>query len=329
MNRPPSEFVTIYETDLVRFITTCLKRAGLASDHADLMGRLLTDCDLRGVHSHGLNRLPMYCNDLLNGASNPNPTITVVQDTPTSIIVDGDGGIGYKPMVIATEAAIGKARESGLAIGMARHIGHYGAAGIYTRMCASADCIGFSVQGTSIPEFPDRPVATLGAPPMSFAFPASSYPPVVVDFNTCFFKESDMDLFERVPGVFFKSLGLTLASKLLGGSLVGQMLPQGRNVQKRYPSHAGGGTVVVIDPSSFVPKDAFLGDVDRFHHDIEQQMQPMPGYERAQLPGAVEAELEDRYRKEGIPIGMDVVRRVRPVAAELGVDCPWARLHGE
>lgn len=324
MNRPPTEYVTVSEASLQRFIRLCLERRGLASDHAVLMATVLTDCDLRGVHSHGLNRLPMYCRDLAAGASNPTPTVRIVKDTPTAVIVDGDGGIGYLPMVQATEAAVEKARRTGIAIGMARNIGHYGAAGIYTRMCADAGMIGFSVQGASMLEFPNRPVATLGSPPMSFAFPASRKPHVVVDFDTHFFREEDMDLFERIPGVFFKSLGLVLTSKFLGGTLVGQMLEDGRRYQKSYPSHAGGGTVVVIDPAAFVPPEAFYEDVDRFHVEIERQMQPMPGCHRAQLPGGVEAELEERYRREGIPISTDIVARVEPVAQELGVPPPWS-----
>ena len=324
MNRLPTDYVTVTETSLRQFIRVCLERRGLATEHAELMGRLLTGCDLRGVHSHGLNRLPMYCGDLAAGASNPTPTVRTVKDTPTAVIVDGDGGIGYLPMVRATEGAIEKARTAGIAIGMARHIGHYGAAGIYTRMCADAGMIGFSVQGASMLEFPDRPVATLGSPPMSFAFPASRRPHVVVDFDTHFFREDDLDLFERIPGVFFKSLGLVLTSKLLGGSLVGQMLEEGRRHQKTYPSHAGGGTIVVIDPGAFVPREAFCEDVDRFHDEIERQMQPMPGHERALLPGALEAELLERYRREGIPVSTQIVARVEPVADELGVPCPWS-----
>jgi LDH2 family malate/lactate/ureidoglycolate dehydrogenase len=192
-------------------------------------------------------------------------------------------------------------------------------------MCADAGLIGFSVQGASMLDFPDRPVATLGSPPMSFAFPASRRPHVVADFSTRFFSEEDMDLFDRLPGVFFKGLGLVLTSKLLGGSLVGQMLEEGRRYQKTYPSHAGGGTIVVIDPGAFVPREAFYEDVDRFHDDIERQMRPMPGYDRPQLPGAMESELAERYRREGIPISTEIVARVEPVAKELQVPCPWNR----
>ena len=323
MNTPPKEFVKVTEEKLREFIETCLELRGLDPEHAELMARLLTDCDLRGVHSHGLSRLPMYCGDLKAGDINPNPKIKVVKDTPAFVIVDGDGGIGYLPMVRATEMAVEKAKASGIALGMARHIGHYGAAGIYTRICAEAGCIGFSVQGGSQKNFPDTPVATLGSPPMSFAFPASSRPPVVSDFKTRFFGQEELDLFERVPSAFFSSLGLTLTSKIMGGSLVGHMLEKGRKIESRYPSHSGGGIIIAIDPGFFVPEEEFRRDVDRFHEDIARQMQPMPGYDQARLPGSVEAELEEKYRREGIPVSLETAGRIERLAAELGVSCPW------
>ena len=323
MNTPPKDFVKVTEGELRKFIETCLRLRELDAAHAELMARLLTDCDLRGVHSHGLNRLPMYCRDLKAGDSNPSPNIRIVKETPAFVIIDGDGGIGYLPMVRTTEKTVEKAKASGIALGMARHIGHYGAAGIYTRMCAETGCIGFSVQGSSPKIFPDAPVATLGSPPMSFAFPASSGPPVVSDFNTRLFGQDEMDLFERIPSAFFKGLGLTLTSKILGGALTGHMLDEGREIESRYPSHFGGGVVIAIDPGLFVPKEEFYREVDRFHDDIAAQMKPMPGYGQARLPGAVEAEFEKKYRREGIPVSREIAARIEPLAAELGVPCPW------
>ena len=323
MNRPPTEFVRVTADALQSFIDRCLKLAGLAEEHAALMARLLTECDLRGVHSHGVNRLPMYIQDLREGKSNPAPTIRVVKQEPSLAIVDGDGGIGYLPTVQVTEMAIQSAHLTGVGVGVVRHIGHYGAAGIYTRMCAEDGCIGFSVQGNAGTGFSPEPVCTLGAPPMSFAFPGQQGPPVVVDFNTRFFGKEEMDLFERIPAAFFKSLGLTVAAKLLGGALAGQMLPQGTEIQRRYPSHAGGAFVLALSIDDFVPRAAFAEEVDRFHRDIAAQMEPMPGYERAQLPGAVEAELMDRYSREGIPISMAIKEQVETAVRDLGVKCPW------
>ena len=64
------------------------------------------------------------------------------------------------------------------AAGAVRHIGHYGSASHYTRMCAEAGCVGFSVQGVASGYvFPNLPIALWGSRPLSFAIPAGDRPP--------------------------------------------------------------------------------------------------------------------------------------------------------
>ena len=63
------------------------------------------------------------------------------------MVLDGDGTLGYLPMVRATEQAIARARAVGLGMAVTRPIGHSGAAGHYARMCMEQGCVGFSVQG--------------------------------------------------------------------------------------------------------------------------------------------------------------------------------------
>ena len=113
MNRPPEESKRISETQLRDFAGACFKAAGLREDHAEQLAQLLTNGDLRGVHSHGLRQVPGYCESLRDGLINPNPDCQVLKETATSILIDGDGGLGYAPMMMATESAIDKAKANG------------------------------------------------------------------------------------------------------------------------------------------------------------------------------------------------------------------------
>ena len=106
MNRPPEESKRISETQLRDFAGACFKAAGLREDHAEQLAQLLTNGDLRGVHSHGLRQVPGYCESLRDGLINPNPNCQVLKETPTAVLIDGDGGLGYAPMMMATESAI-------------------------------------------------------------------------------------------------------------------------------------------------------------------------------------------------------------------------------
>ena len=149
MNRPPQESKRISETQLRDFAGACFKAAGLRGDHAEQLAQLLTNGDLRGVHSHGLRQVPGYCESLRDGLINPNPNCQVLKETATAVLIDGDGGLGYAPMMMATESAITKAQANGVAVGATCHIGHYGSAGHYVRRAMEEGCTAFSVQGGS------------------------------------------------------------------------------------------------------------------------------------------------------------------------------------
>ena len=109
MNRPPEKFVRVQETRLLDFATTCLQKAGLETEHAELVSRLLVNSDLRGVHSHGTGAVCRYCMEHESGALNPSPRIEVVHETPAAVVLDGNGSLGYLPTMHATELAIAKA----------------------------------------------------------------------------------------------------------------------------------------------------------------------------------------------------------------------------
>ena len=189
MNRPPETFVSVQEDRLLAFSTACFEKAGLAHDHAALISRLLVNSDMRGVRSHGTRTVSGYCSGFETGSMNPQPNIRLVHETPTAVVLDGDGTLGYLPMVRATEGAIAKAKEVGLGMGLVRHIGHYGSAGHYTRICMEAGCIGFSVQGYqnlgNASGSDSKPqLGYFGNPPLCFAIPGGDEPSVVLDVAT-------------------------------------------------------------------------------------------------------------------------------------------------
>ena len=124
MNRPPESFVRVQENRLLDFSTACYEKAGLTHDHAALISRLLVNSDLRGVRTHGTRNTNSYCSGFENGSHNPQPDIRVIHESPTAVVLDGNGTLGYLPMVRAAERAIEKAKELGIGMGLVRYIGH-------------------------------------------------------------------------------------------------------------------------------------------------------------------------------------------------------------
>ena len=333
MNRPPGEYVLVAEERELAFLTECLARSGMKSrDHAAQTARLLTNSELRGVRSHGIGFVPGYCRHFREGRLNPDPLIRVVHETATTAIVDGDGGLGYVPSLLAADKAVEKAKSDGVGLGLVRGIGHYGSAGHYTRRCMEAGCIGFSVQGYrgagGQPGQDPRPSAGwTGAPPMSFAIPAGEEPGIVLDMVAHAVsgesREQVEDLLERVPATFFKSMGLVAASTLMGGALAGVTLPEGDEIVERWPGANLGGMVLAIDVAGHLPEEAFRAEVDRYVGAIRDNYAPLPGYDEVLLPGHVEERTLELHRREGIRFGEHEQRAARDLSQYLDIPLPW------
>jgi LDH2 family malate/lactate/ureidoglycolate dehydrogenase len=333
MNRPPDTFVRVREDRLLLFAAACFEKVGLAADHAALISRLLVNSDLRGVRSHGTRTLDGYCRAFEQGQLNPRPEVKVVHETPTAVVLDGDGALGYLPTVRATELAIGRAKEAGMGMGLVRPIGHYGSAGHYARMCMGAGCIGFSVQGYrdqgNASRRPSKPqIAYFGNPPICFAIPSGEEPPVVLDAATCILGDDQRGpeydaLLPLIPAAFFKSMGYTAVASLLGGGLTGFTLPEVDTVARRWPAARMAGMVLAIHIESVVPQAVFRSEADRLVRDVRETYAPMPGSDQARLPGAIEEETLEHHRREGIRYGEMEQQSARRVSERLGVSLPW------
>ena len=334
MNRPPDEYILVQEERLLAFATTCFEKAGLEKEHASLISRLLVNSDLRGVRSHGTATLNGYCRAFEQGSANPRPEIEIVRETPTAVVVDGDGTLGYLPMVRATERAVAKAREVGMGMGLVRHIGHYGSAGHYARMCMEAGCVGFSVQ--AYPRMGDardaqtRPqIGYFGNPPICFAIPSKNESPVILDTGTRVLPDDQAgpqsdDLLTRIPAAFFRSMGYTAVASLLGGGLTGFTLPEAEEIRKRWPVAGLGGMVLAIHVGSVVAEEVFQAETDRMVRDVRETYEPMPGTDEALLPGGVEETRFELHRREGIRYGEREQNSARDAAERLRVSLPWA-----
>jgi ureidoglycolate dehydrogenase (NAD+) len=299
--------------------------------HSVQLAELLTNSDLRGVRSHGTRSLYGYCRAVRNGRVNANPDFEILNETDTSISIDGDGGLGYAPMMMATEKAIEKAREKGIAVGAVRGIGHYGAAGHYVRRAMREDCTAYSVQGV-YPQYyksnEDERAAHYGNPPLCFGFPGQDGAPVILDGATCILADyqrgEEFEAIEtQIPAAFFKSIGYTAIATLLGGAFVGQADPRAEEIAGKWPGARFGGLVVVMYLGLFAPVEQVKRGVDELSRLAAEQMIPVEGYDEVTLPGTIEYRKESAYGRDGVPIALGDLERLEECAAEFGVKTDW------
>lgn len=340
MNRPPEAFRRVDAVELEAFAAACFRAAGLRAEHADLTAELLTGADLRGVRSHGCRYVPRYCRHLRDGEVNPDPDLQLLRKSTAAVLVNGDGGLGYAPMVMATDLAVERARAHGVGVGATCHHGHYGAAGHYVLRAMAAGCTAFSVQGGHPGGFgegggnPGKQSAYWGNPPICFGLPAQDGPPLVLDAATCILADDQRGpefdaLQELIPAAFFKSMGYTGIATALGGCFVGQGSAAARAVQQRWPRARAGGLIVVLDLGLFTDAAAVRSGVDDLVRGVREQMDPLRGYDEATTPGTIEHRNELAYRRDGIPVGLEDLARLEEIGDELGVAVPWRSHDGE
>lgn len=333
MNKPPEKFVHVTEDRLLEFASGCFKKAGTERSHATCISRLLVNSDLRGVRSHGTVTVNGYCRAFEKGDANPKPNIKVLSETATQAVLDGDGTLGYLPMSKASEIAIEKAKEYGVGIATVRHIGHYGSAGHYARICMEAGLIGFSVQGTrnhgNRRDAEEKPkLGYYGNPPICFALPSANGPPIVLDAATCIMADyqrgPEFDVLqEKIPAAFFKSMGYTAVATMLGGGLAGVALSGVEKVVNDWPGAVQGGMVLAIRIEGLISEVDFRNEVDRLVSDVRASYEPMPGTDVASLPGAIEEQRMILHREDGIRYGEKEQEQTREVSARLNVPLPW------
>jgi LDH2 family malate/lactate/ureidoglycolate dehydrogenase len=104
---------------------------GVPSDYASLVADALVLADLRGVDSHGINRLPSYIARVEAGVLDPNPILEFQLKTPVAALLDAKNTFGFVAASLAIDKGIEIASTYGVAIVAVKHSNHYGMASTY------------------------------------------------------------------------------------------------------------------------------------------------------------------------------------------------------
>lgn len=326
MNQDAEQFINVQAEVMNQFIQELLLTVHMPKDKARFIADLLVTNDLRGVYSHGTSRVILYLRDLRDGLLNPNPGISIKKDDGSTLVIDGDGGLGYEPAFEAARLLVERARKHGIAAAVTENHGHIGAAGIYSRLLAEHKLIGYVTSGHQLELKPeDSIMEAAGGSPMSFAIPTGKELPMVLDFGAVHgvYTHSPhfQEIIEKEPGVVFRSMGLGFMCQALGGFLAGVPLDKERRMN-RYEGANQGSLIIAIDSGRFLPEEQYLNEMDEYVRKTGQ-MKPLPGYNRATLPGILEVEKERERRISGVQVSDQHREELLMVADEFGVKAPF------
>ncbi len=321
-NYPPRAGIRVPAGPMRQLVTELFVRAGHEPGGSVLLADLLVQNDLRCIFSHGTRKLPDYLPLLRRGRINPRPQVRVVDETPTTAVLDGDGGLGYFPCHQGARLAAAKAAENGVGAVTTRNHFHFGAAGIYSRLALDRDCIGLAISANRFDLSPEALVLSAASvSPLSIAVPTGKEAPLVLDMGAGLLPYSP-ELFSRFPAPFFKSLGLGAVFMALGGVLAGIWRPECQQHPAGWLSDQGA-FIAAFAVAHFMEVEEFKREMDRYIGQA-RAMRPLPGTETAELPGGLEWAWERQNAAQGIPYSDEHCQLIEEVAGEFGVQTPFA-----
>lgn len=326
MNQPPEMFTRVSPESLRAFVGRVGEAAGLPTGKAERLAGLLTDNDLRGVFSHGTRQIATYARLMRGGVLNSRPEPRVVRETAASLLIDGDGGLGYFPAYEGTLKLIEKTETQGVAVLVTRNHGHFGAAGLYARLTLGHDLLSFVTSGVQLELSPGDPVfEAAGGSPMSFSAPTLGEDPLVLDFGTMHDLYADSpyrdEIARTAPGLVFRAIGLGTVCQAWGGLLAG-VPADASQAQRVFTGANQGSMVIALQISLFMAPEQFKREMDTYARAVKS-LTPFTDAGRSYLPGGIEAERERAYRREGIPVGAEHRETLEAIADEFDLEVPW------
>ena len=329
-------------------VLAILRALGLDAPDAETTAEVLVAADLMGIDSHGAALLPLYERLVREGGARARRRVEVLREVGAVALIDGGGGLGHSPAMLAVEMAAERAERLGVAAVAVRRSSHYGAAGVYARRLAERGLIGVSAsnvwQAAIVPTGGLEP--RLGTNPWAFAAPSARGEPFLLDMATSAAAIGKIKLAHRagralpegwaltrggaserdaaaaladtllVPLGGHKGYGLASMVEVLAGVLAGAVLAPVRG----GPGGASdiGHFVLALDPGLLRGSRAeFEADLDRMV-DALRATAPADPAAPVLVAGDPERAREADRRARGVPLSEAFAAELRGVAGRLG-----------
>ena len=321
----------------------------MPEEDANLTGKMLIACDLRGVESHGIAHLELYSNWMRNGTCNMTPNITMQDLSPTTAMIDGDNSLGFVNGHKAMSEAIKRAEKNGSGWVTVKNSKHFGAATYYAMMALEHDMIGIAMTaGGRMLIAPGSTGRAGGLNPIAVAVPAGKKHPFVLDMSTSVVAGGKLEIAKRqgkmIPeGWMVDGEGkpITDLSKVdyRKPEFKGGILPLGTS--PAMGSYKGFGLSVFVDIlcttlsgaalgtmanhffgalriNGFRPVADFKRDMDELIESIES-LPPLPGVKKVYATGGLEEEIVADRTANGIPLDEAVIQQLKRLSQDTGV----------
>ncbi|KAK3381941.1 Malate/L-lactate dehydrogenase [Podospora didyma] len=342
--------VLVRPDDAQSFVVAMLEASGVSAKNAGIIAQGLVQADLRGVESHGINRIPSYLARVRGGVLDPKAEPTLSQVTPVVAQVDGHNGFGFLAAHFAMDTAISMAQTFGIGMVSVKHSNHFGMSAWIVRQAVEAGMCSlvFTNSSPALPVFGGKS-KLLGVSPIACGAPGgNNSKPFILDMAPSIAARGKIykalrrgekipsdwaldgegnptdDPQEALKGVMLpmggpKGSALAIMMDVFSGVLSGSAFAGG--VTGPYDMSKPGDVghfIIAIKPDLFVSLDECRERMDVLYRRVVES-DKMPGVERIYFPGEIEQLTEEKRLKEGIPFVQDEINALNAEAEKLGV----------
>lgn len=324
---------------------------------AQLIASHLVATSLRGVDSHGISRVPLYAERLIEGYVKKGREVKRFVDEPAYALIDGQNRHGIVVAQQAVELAVEKARSQGLAVVGVKRSNHFGMLAYYAQYAVNRDCM-VMITSNASPSMPPWGGSErfFGTNPICYGIPAGKEPPVIGDMATSVVARGKIRLAAKngqsIPegwAITEEGERTTDAEKALDGMVLPMAGPKGYSLivwietlssimtGAAFGPHVGaivdpkeqglGHFFFVMRPDLFQSMDTFKERMDQMIREI-RQVKKMKHVDHIYLPGEIERNTETERLKNGIPISFEVYRDLLEIGDRVGIDTSMIRLSG-
>lgn len=317
-------------------------------ESAKTVARCLVAADLRGVDTHGVNRIPSYMERVRQHVLDPRAVPELTAVTPVVAQVDGKNSFGSLGAAMAIDHAIEAAKVYGIGMAGVSHSNHYGMAAWICQRAIESDMMSlvFTNSSPALPVWGGKE-KVIGTSPIACGAPAGHTKPFILDMAPTvaargkIYKAKRRD--EKIPlgwaldkdgrptddpsaalgGVMLpmggpKGSGLGIMMDVFSGVLSGSAFAGG--VTNPYdaskPANVGH-FVVAIKPDLFMSLEEFRGRMDYLYQKVVGS-ERAAGFERIYYPGEIEIDREEDRRRNGIPFTAGEVETLNSEAEMVG-----------
>jgi len=198
-HRPRADEIrTLSYEQLTALLERIFLRAGASDFVAGILAHNCAACERDGSVSHGIFRMPGYVSSIASGWVDPRAEPVIEDVGPAFLRVDAMDGFAQPALAKASELAIEKTRNTGVAVLAVRNSHHFSALWPDVEPFAQNGLVAISMVNSfacAVPHGGRKPV--FGTNPIAYAAPRAGGPPLVADLATSSMANGDVQIAAR------------------------------------------------------------------------------------------------------------------------------------